>query len=839
MDDFVRKKLTEWGFSDLIQKFKDEEVDQEALGCLDDHEIEKLISTAGKRIKFKKKLKLFQSQQECQEPAHSAQALPSTSNRSEPVKRKLELRMEENKNQTPNKRQCNTVTGAYEEHRKLGEVKRIMSTLHDRLHHYDRTELNDFLRNQICDLETDKREMVGVFGKTGAGKSSLINAIIGEKHLLPSGSVIACTTVMIQVEANMENQKYEAHIEFITKEEWKDELWSFKNLSGDNGDEDSDNGDEENKSTRDDDEYYDNVEKLTALYGDQWKSKSPENLMEAKYFKDVPEFLQSKKKILSCNLPEELSAKYLKYTRSGSTKENSGEVERCYWPLVKCVTVKVPKNDLLQHVTLVDLPGNGDRNKSRDQMWRRIVGNCSTVWIVAEINRAATETESWEILKSACSLMGNGGECQNIHFICTKTDDIDEDSDADVGRRIFKRNMEAKDKVRQEFNKLKDVKKQFRDDCFTVFTVSAKEFLQKRLLKPEETEIPELQMFLRSLNDQHSETLNYVFGAYGILSLMKAAHCGDAARKTSVCAELMENITCEKEKVRKPMEDAYEGFKKHLHTSVEKSKESCEKALEKMLYRSGKAKCGFHNKLKHAMKNNGIFKPVKKTKKGINMNMTLSSLLSESIDEEFKNAFPNDGNSGPFYGAISDFTLYTEKLSQNYKDVELQLIFLKTEEKKMKAKLCRITRHRKKTIYNSLPETIEETMRECYTRAAEVRGKESLNKMREIIQNHVRASKATMFDLAKDDMLTQLRELMGDILKTLTDTMQRSIELSLKTNDNSIPDVSAEHSKVESYYKELKGPDEETSLLWPDMLDDSLDSPGSAAAAETSDFRFH
>lgn len=51
------------------------------------------------------------------------------------------------------------------------------------------------------------------------------------------------------------------------------------------------------------------------------------------------------------------------------------------------------------------------------------------MWIVTDINRAATEKEPWEILKSTCSLMGNGGECQHIHFICTKSDlteDVDE-----------------------------------------------------------------------------------------------------------------------------------------------------------------------------------------------------------------------------------------------------------------------------------------------------------------------------------------------------------------------------------------------------------------------------
>ncbi len=67
-------------------------------------------------------------------------------------------------------------------------------------------------------MEIDKRELVGVFGKTGAGKSSLINAVIQEENLLPTGIISACTSVMIEVEANTESQKYEAHIKFITEE---------------------------------------------------------------------------------------------------------------------------------------------------------------------------------------------------------------------------------------------------------------------------------------------------------------------------------------------------------------------------------------------------------------------------------------------------------------------------------------------------------------------------------------------------------------------------------------------------------------------------------------------
>ena len=56
----------------------------------------------------------------------------------------------------------------------------------------------------------------------------------------------------------------------------------------------------------------------------------------------------------------------------------------------------------------------------------QVVGRCSTVWIVTDINRAASEKEPWEILENASSLMGNGGECQQIHFICTKSDQIED-----------------------------------------------------------------------------------------------------------------------------------------------------------------------------------------------------------------------------------------------------------------------------------------------------------------------------------------------------------------------------------------------------------------------------
>ncbi|XP_044037089.1 nuclear GTPase SLIP-GC-like isoform X3 [Siniperca chuatsi] len=843
MDDFVRTKLTEWGLSEWIERFKDEGIDEESLYCLYDQDIDNLIPKLGPRAKFRKRLELLQKEQnttnqetvdssaqfylQCQqqheEAADSSQVWPSTSDTSDKGKRK-------------------NILESYTEEIILSKVKHTMSCVHERIPNQGITKLNKFLKDKISDLETDKRELVGVFGKTGAGKSSLINAVIGEKNLLPSGSISACTTVVIKVETNMQSQKYEADIEFIPKEEWKDELWSLFNLLGDNTDQE-----------QEDDDYRETVEKMSALYGEEWKeipNKSPENLMDNKYFREIPEFHLSRRKILTCESARDLSAKLVKYTRTAS---EHGDGKR-YWPLVKCVTVRVPRNDLLQHVTLVDLPGNGDRNKSRDKMWKGVVGSCSTVWIVTDINRAAAEKEPWEILESTSSLMGNGGQCQQIHFICTKSDfieDSDDHSAAGVRALIFKRNMQAKEAVSKEYRKLNKVKKHFSDDCFKVLTVSSKEFLQTECLNPDETEIPKLQGFLQNLNDCHSETLNYVSGAYGILSLIQGASCREVAdQKTDVCTELEEKMRHELDRVRKPMEEAHEAFEKCLNEGVEKSKSSCERVLKSVLHPTWVKGGGFHKILKCIVANNGTHKP--KSRKQINLNVKLASCLTDSIDEEFKKTFPNEGKCGPFNGVINTFSLDTTRLIQKYKDVELQLIFLKTEEKKMKTKLNKIIRERKKTIYSSLTTTIQETMQDCYkskittiihiyihhdcagkcslttmfcfiVEAAGFRGQDSLKNMRDTIEKHVHDSKNTMFEQAKDVMLNQLRCLKEDILKTLEETMQESIELSLKTDGDSIPDVTGELVMVKQHYNELRGSADEETLI-------CADPPGPVAA---------
>ncbi|KAM8723461.1 nuclear GTPase SLIP-GC-like [Acanthopagrus schlegelii] len=839
MDDFVRNKLTEWGLSEYIQTFKDEGIDEKKFSHLNDQAIANLIPKVGRKAIFKKRLVSLKREENStnQKTIYSpAQVLLSTSGTNNKGKRQLDLQGESSKWPSPPiKRKCDSGPGSYTEENSLSHVKSIMRSVQKRLITVSNQEnnLNKFLRNIISDLDTDKRVLIGVFGKTGAGKSSLINAVIGEKNLLPSGSISACTSVMIKVEANMKSPKYEADIEFITKEEWKDKLWSLKNFLENNADQGNDPEEEEdyrdvdeklsavygeewrNKSPEDlmdnkhfesakeadmksqesdivfvtkEEDYFDIDEKLSAVYGVERINKSPEDLMNDKYFKEVPEFLQSKRKILTCESAEELSAKCVKYTTNDSKDGEGEERKRWYWPLVKCVTVRVPKNRLLQHVTIVDLPGTGDRNKSRDEMWKSVVGSCSTVWIVTEINRAAAEKETWEILKSASSIMGNGQRSDHI-------EDSDDHSAAGV-HALVKKNMEAKEEVNKEFKKLNKVKQHFADECFKVFTVSSKEFLKKKHLEPDETEIPKLQEFLQDLND--SETLNYVSEAHRILSLIQRARSRNVAGKTAVvCKDLKEKISHELKKVRRPIEAAYMTFEKCLSEGVEKSESSCDEVLKSILQPT----------LQCVVETSGVHKP--KNEEPVNLNVKLASCLTDSIDEEFKKTFPNERKCGEFNGVINTFSLDTEELIQKYKDVELQLMFLKTEEEKVKMRLNEIIREYKKLVYNSLTTTIEENMKDCYQKAAGFRGKDSLNNMRDTIKQHVHSSKNSMFKQAKDVMLRRLRDLKGYILKDLKESMEKSIELSLKTNCYSLPDFTVELAEVKKHYSYLKKSQEE------------------------------
>uniref|UniRef100_A0A4W5PMI1 Dynamin N-terminal domain-containing protein n=1 Tax=Hucho hucho TaxID=62062 RepID=A0A4W5PMI1_9TELE len=670
--------------------------------------------------------------------------------------------------------------------------------------------------HKIKVLETDKKEVVGVFGKTGAGKSLLINTILDQGNVLPTGDVSACTSVIIQVEANMARDgKYTAEIEFITQEEWEEELQSIlaerKSEEG---------NDDENEDSGSDIDEYDDGDKIYALYRQDGNEATVNSLMDSKHFKSIPEFLLGKKREFKTSQAEELSRELCRYLRSDILSN-----EQRYWPLVKSVTIKIPNaKDLLEHIVLIDLPGNGDCNKSRDEMWKSVVGRCTAVWIVSEIHRSVSEKEAWEILDRCVSYLGHGGQCRSISFICTKTDNICVDYAMSIEDSILSRNKVAKEMVENKFNKQTKIKEQFNidKDFFQVFTVSSDAYRKNDVLQPEDTEIPKLQEFLRNLNDRHTKTSDYVSGAYGILSLIQGAKSSDMTdSKKEVCQVLENNLKDGLETIGQSMDEAYEAFEQCLSRGVQQSVETCERiAKDKVIEPKGKKGSGYHKVLKSLCKNNGVYKPIrKKGKKRLrerNLNDSLASCMRDLSNETFKKYFPNQGKDSSINDLIDNFTLDTNRLIEEHPEVSLHLIFLKTEEIKLKAKLKRDIRERKKEVYNILPKSISDTMRPCYERAAQYRGTDSLESMRKELRNHLKKFKKEMFHKAKKEMLDLLKEMKKHIVEELERELQESMSQSLKTPDSLlVPGIHQPlggiHHPLGGIHKSLGG---ERRLLW-------------------------
>ncbi|XP_073677417.1 nuclear GTPase SLIP-GC-like [Garra rufa] len=259
----------------------------------------------------------------------------------------------------------------------------------------------------LDEIDKGNREKVtiGIFGKSGEGKTSLLNAILGKQYLFPSGCLGACTAVVTQVEANLTDSNYTAEIKLFSKEEWKNELKNlFKHLKDDSDE-------------RDEAMFEIAVEKITALYGPDADQKTLEELQNDKKIDEIGEILSKK---ISNSDPSEFSnniASFIQHSESCS-----GD---WYWPLVKSVTITIPDcNELLENIVLLDLPGTGDCNKTRDDLWKSKLRECSSVWIVSAINRAVSDKGPWGILEHCVEELGPGGKCKSINFICTKTDDI-------------------------------------------------------------------------------------------------------------------------------------------------------------------------------------------------------------------------------------------------------------------------------------------------------------------------------------------------------------------------------------------------------------------------------
>ncbi|KAI7353650.1 hypothetical protein KC354_g11434 [Hortaea werneckii] len=285
---------------------------------------------------------------------------------------------------------------------------------------------------EVRKLAVRNRTVVGVVGNTGAGKSSVINAMLDEERLVPTNCMRACTAVVTELSynhSNSEASRYRAEIQFIEPEEWRKEL---KILFDEVFDE---NGTITREISNPDSQAGIAYAKIRAVYHRHTKemlaNSTIDSLMRAKSVTDV---LGTTRRINEKE-PHDFYRRLQNYVDSkekGTEKldKNGNKItnpkrEFEFWPLIKVVKIYTKADALSTGAVIVDLPGVHDSNAARAAVAENYMKQCTGLWILAPINRAVDD-------KAAKTLLGDtfkrqlkyDGTYNAVTFICSKTDDI-------------------------------------------------------------------------------------------------------------------------------------------------------------------------------------------------------------------------------------------------------------------------------------------------------------------------------------------------------------------------------------------------------------------------------
>jgi Dynamin family len=260
-------------------------------------------------------------------------------------------------------------------------------------------------------VDDPDRVRIALIGTTGAGKSSLLNAILGQE-ILPVGVMEPCTAFVTTV-SHSSDPGYYVKVSFCTREEWRTDLDTF--ISALQPGDTSEDGDGRIEGKR----LMDAARKrIQAVY-------------EMNVDDDFDPVVISKKP-LPRNVERIFKSGSLETFRFDDAKEMLGYLrqlirgESPLWPLLKQVGITGPYDCLTGGLELVDLPGLNDPNAARVEVTRGFLRTSPFVWVIFSMVRGLTK-DIHEILGEE-KLLRNlvlSGTYHALSLIGTRADDID------------------------------------------------------------------------------------------------------------------------------------------------------------------------------------------------------------------------------------------------------------------------------------------------------------------------------------------------------------------------------------------------------------------------------
>ncbi|KAK3495154.1 Dynamin family-domain-containing protein [Neurospora hispaniola] len=288
----------------------------------------------------------------------------------------------------------------------------------------------------IQDLQAQsckQRTVVGVVGSTGAGKSSVINAVLNQESLVPTNGMRACTATITEIQyndADDSQESFRGEVHFVTEDDWMKELHILLDdlqAPGDNRSGDSSTGAEFFGSESAAAVAYDKIRCVYPhlLRDDILKRKfTPQGLAQDPSVSGV---LGTVKEVRAWTIKEfnEQLQVYIdsKEKTKGRQKDSDRTTE--FWPLIKVVRLFVKSKVLEPGLVLVDLPGIHDSNAARSTIASKYIEECTGLWIIAPITRAVDD-------KAAQTLLGSSfrrqlqfdGTYSALTVVCSKSDDV-------------------------------------------------------------------------------------------------------------------------------------------------------------------------------------------------------------------------------------------------------------------------------------------------------------------------------------------------------------------------------------------------------------------------------
>jgi hypothetical protein len=201
-------------------------------------------------------------------------------------------------------------------------------------------------------------------GESGDGKSSTINAVLGEENFVATSNSRACTAVATEISWNYseeDNKRYRAEIEYISRDDWQKELAI---LAHDLLDVDGEYG--PSMPTAIDAAVA--LDKIRAVYGNLGYEEISARL------KNIDEMVQEDPLNGLLGTIKELNEPNANRFRD-SLRPYISSMGR-YWPLIKVVKKYIKASALKSGIVLVDLLGAQDCNTARSAVAENYVKQC-------------------------------------------------------------------------------------------------------------------------------------------------------------------------------------------------------------------------------------------------------------------------------------------------------------------------------------------------------------------------------------------------------------------------------------------------------------------------------